>query len=100
MAVILKRPLALSDLAEIWAYIAADSQKNADAFAALIHTKLQMLARRPRVGRARSELGRDLRSFPVGSYVIFYVPITKGIEIIRVLHGARDIDALFQQEGE
>jgi len=42
VAVILKRPQALIDLAEIWAYIAEDSIANADAFAALIDKKLHL----------------------------------------------------------
>ena len=47
------------------------------------------------MGRARPELAADLRSFPVGNYIIFYRPIEDGVEIVRVLSGARDIDALF-----
>jgi toxin ParE1/3/4 len=34
-----------------------------------------------------------LRSFPVGNYVIFYIPIPDGIEVVRVMHGRQDIDA-------
>ncbi len=96
MAVILKRPQALIDLAEIWAYIAEDSIANADAFAALIDKKLHLLAKQPGMGRARPELGHGLRSFVVGHYVVFYRPSSKGIEIVRALHGARDIDAIFE----
>ena len=47
------------------------------------------------MGRARVELGADLRSFPFGRYVIFYAPIDDGIDVVRVLHSARDIDAAF-----
>jgi toxin ParE1/3/4 len=47
------------------------------------------------LGRSRPELASDLRSFPTGSYIIFYVPIETGIEIVRVVSGNRDIDALF-----
>lgn len=39
----------------------------------------------------------NLRSHPHGNYVIFYRPIGDGIEIVRVLHGARDIDAAFTE---
>ena len=31
------------------------------------------------------------RSFPLGNHLIFYRPIDDGIELVRVLHGARDI---------
>lgn len=47
------------------------------------------------MGRAREELAASLRSFPFGRYVIFYVPIEDGIDVVRVLHSARDIDAIF-----
>ena len=53
----------------------------------------------PRVTRrARKELATDLRSFPFGRYVIFYTPVYDGIDVVRVLHSARDIDAAFGEE--
>ena len=54
-----------------------------------------MLARNPAAGRERPELVSDLRSFLVGRYILFYRPIDDGVEIVRVLHGARDIDSIF-----
>jgi plasmid stabilization system protein ParE len=48
------------------------------------------------LGRARLELAPNLRSLLVGDYVMFYRPIDDGIEVVRVLHGARDIDAMFE----
>jgi toxin ParE1/3/4 len=36
-----------------------------------------------------------LRSFPVGNYVVFYRIVPEGIELVRVLHGARDLRRLF-----
>jgi len=50
------------------------------------------------MGRARDELEVGLRSFPVGRYAIFYLPIPDGVEIVRVLHGARDLDAIFHPD--
>ena len=52
-----------------------------------------MLARNPLAGRARNDLALKLRSFPVGSYVVFYVPVADGVEIVRVMNGRQDIDA-------
>lgn len=98
MAVILKRPRAILDLFEIWSYIAEDSVTNADRFAARIDKTFRLLARRPEIGRARPELYQDLRSFVVGKYVVFYMRVRNGIDVIRVLHGARDIDAVFEGE--
>lgn len=95
MPIIIKRPLARDDLSEIWDYIADDNERQADTFVDLIDQKLQELARHPNMGRSREELDEGLRSFPVGRYVIFYRIIPEGIEIIRVLHGSRDLNAIF-----
>lgn len=100
MPSIVIRPKAMSDLADIWAYIAEDSQGQADAFAARINRDFRLLARQPNLGRARPELLAGLRSMPVGSYVIFYIPHSRPrrIEVVRVLHGARDLKPFFEDE--
>ena len=49
----------------------------------------------PEMGRKRPELGHELRSFVIKNYVIFYDPIPDGIFVVRVLHGARDIENIF-----
>jgi len=46
----------------------------------------------------RDELAADLRSFPVGRYVIYYRSLPNGVEIVRVLHSARDLNADFFAE--
>jgi toxin ParE1/3/4 len=92
---VLRKPQAEADLIEIWTYIAQDSLTRADKLLDEIDEKSQILAHSPLIGKARDELGPKIRSFPIGNYVLFYQPIEDGIEIIRVLHGARDIAALF-----
>ena len=52
----------------------------------------------PMMGRARDELAPGVRSFPFGRYVVFYLPLDGGIDVVRVLHGARDIDAAFNPD--
>ncbi len=47
----------------------------------------------PGSGRKEPKLAADLRSFPVGNYLIFYRAVADGIAVVRVLHGARDITA-------
>jgi toxin ParE1/3/4 len=54
-----------------------------------------MLSQLPEIGKRRFDLAPGLRSLAVGNYVIFYRPVSEGIQIIRVLHGARDIPSLF-----
>ena len=52
---------------------------------------LESIAATPRMGRKVEELAPNLRSFPVGNYLIFYRPLEDGIQLIRLVHGARDI---------
>lgn len=92
MPQLLKRPQAETDLEEIWWYIAQNNPKNADSFLDLIWKQCVFLAQSPYSGKKRDELFQDLRSFPVRNYVIFYLPLENGIEIVRVMHGSRDID--------
>jgi len=98
MPAITLRPRAITDLAEIWNYIADDSEERADSFIDLLDRKINTLARRPNMGRIRDELAEGLRSFPVDRYIIFYCSIPKGIEIVRVLHSARDINTVFNED--
>lgn len=98
MPIIIKRPRVRSDLSEIWDYIAEDNETKADAFVDLIDQKFQALAAHPKLGRSRDELGEGLRSFPIGKYIIFYRVIPSGVEIVRVLHGSRDLNAMFNAD--
>jgi toxin ParE1/3/4 len=97
MAMILKRPLAELDLLDIWDYIADDSPDRADDFLDRIESKLLILAQNSGLGRKRADLLPDLRSFPIGNYVVFYRQIEGGIDVIRLLHGSRDIEEMFKQ---
>ncbi len=55
-----------------------------------------MLAQTPKAGRERKELRHDARSFPEGNYLIIYrIILSDDVEILRVLHGARDLDEIF-----
>ena len=89
-------PAARSDLDEIWFYIAQDNPDAADKFIRAPVSRFPKLAAMPELGRRRKELASRLRSFPVGRYIIFYRPLENGIEIVRVLHGARDLPPLFE----
>ena len=87
---------ARSDLDEIWFYIAQDDPDAADKFIQSLVQRFPIIASQPEIGRKREELAPRLRSFPVGRYLIFYRPIDSGVEIARVLQGARDFPPLFQ----
>ena len=94
---IVRTPEADRDLWEIVLYIAAEHEQAAYRLIDTIDEKLDMLAQFPHAGVERPELLKDLRSFPVGRYLIFYRPIEDGIEVLRVLHGARDLRRLFRR---
>ena len=80
------------DYDEIWSYIAVRNLDAADRSLVLqFDATLAVIASAPKMGRETGELAANLRCFPVGSYLIFYRPIEDGIQLIRILHGARDI---------
>lgn len=99
MPVITLRPRARIDIAEIWQYIADDSEAQADAFIDRLDREFHLLALQPRLGRRRDELVTGLHSFPIERYIIFYTPIQGGIEVVRVLHSARDVATQFRRRG-
>ena len=88
-----KLPQADRDLDSIWDFIAADSVGAANRQIDRIGEVFEMLTQNPLAGRERRELRRDLRSFPVSSYVVFYVALADGIEVVRVMHGRQEIGA-------
>jgi len=87
---------ARADLDEIWFVIAQDDPLAADRFVHRLISRFPLLASTPYMGPARKELAPELRSFPVRKYIIFYRPIEGGVEIVRVLHGARDLPPLLE----
>lgn len=86
---------AIRDLDQIWLYVALDNVDAAERLIARIESAAHDLARMPGMGQRRDRLGRGLRSYPVGTYVIFYRKIRGGIEVLHVYHGARNFDQLF-----
>lgn len=95
MPQITRRPLATADILDIWDHIAEDNVAAADRWVDQLDETFGLLSTQPLMGRAREDLAASLRSFPFGRYVIFYEPIEDGIDVVRVLHSARDIDAVF-----
>jgi toxin ParE1/3/4 len=83
---------------DLWLFIAADSTARADQMLDTIDEKLRLLAASPAIGRERPELAAGLRSLPCASYQLYYRPSDDGIDLVRVLHAARDVDALFHDE--
>jgi toxin ParE1/3/4 len=88
-------PQANQDLQEINDYLFAGNPDVADRLLTLITQKLDTLAQFSSMEGRRDELLSALRSFPVDDYLIFYRPIAEGIEVVRVVNGYRDLEALF-----
>ena len=55
---------------------------------------LAVVSLKPRLGRARDKLSVVLLSFTVGSYKVLYLPLPDGVDLPRILHGARDFETL------
>ncbi len=99
-AKITRRPAARFDVLEAAAYIAKDNVEAALRFADSVRETEELLAATPGIGTPRDFAWPGLagmRSHGVRNfrnYIIFYIPRESGIEIVRVLHGARDLPAL------
>lgn len=82
---------AADDVEEIASFIARDDLDAALRFYDQVDRLRELLARSPHLGRERPELAPDLRSCPLGNYLVFYLPTPDGAVIARVLSGFRDI---------
>jgi toxin ParE1/3/4 len=92
---------AENDLLDIGAYLASDaSPKVAGEQLRRIYAACERLKEWPLSGRSRRELQHDLRSVSVKPYVVLYRVSEQACEIVRVLHGHRDLDAIFSGRDE
>ena len=85
---------AEDDIDDILAFISIDNfEASVELYGQFVDI-FKMLAENPGAGRESSELEHGLRSFPIGSYLIFYRGWANRVSISRVLHGARDFDEI------
>lgn len=97
-------PEAQKDLDQIHAHISGDNPDAADRVLEAALATFEALAKMPGMGRPRtfkhSGLSglRSFRAEGFRNYLIFYRPAAAGVEIVRVLHGARDLDQLFSDD--
>ena len=88
-------PQVVADLFEIWTFIAQDNPTAADRVEEAVYRACNFLAASPLVGRMR----KDLTPLPVRfwvvqpylNYIIVYNPEKEPLQIIRILHSARDL---------
>jgi antitoxin ParD1/3/4/toxin ParE1/3/4 len=88
---------AREDLREISEFIREDSPAAARRVRAKLRDAMVKLSDLPSMGHYREDLADEpLRFWPVYSYLIIYRPETRPLQILRVLHGARDVRSILE----
>jgi toxin ParE1/3/4 len=84
---------AEAELDEIWLRIATMSGNPAIAQKIIgsITERFYLIARQPRMGRARDDIESGMRSHPADEYIIFYAIEGEDVVILHVIDGRRDI---------
>jgi len=100
---ITSKPQARIDLLEYFIYIGERNLDAAERFLVAAEEACRKLSEMPGMGRLREFAQPELagiRSWPIGgfeNYLIFYRETSEGVDVLRVIHGARDIDRLFEK---
>jgi toxin ParE1/3/4 len=87
--------LAERDLLRIWRNIAEYDDLIADRFLLTLGERISSLYEFPDRGAARFEIGKGVRILIEGKYLIIYRKLDSGVEVLRVVHGARDLGDLY-----
>lgn len=92
MTEVLYAQSAQSDLLEAWLFVAEENISAADRLLETIEQEAKVLSLQPKMGRARPELGKEVRSWPTSTpYILFYQLSPSTLTVLRVLHHARDV---------
>jgi toxin ParE1/3/4 len=94
-------PQAFDDLDVVWLYIAQGNPEAADRVVEAAYRVCKQLAQHPELGPLRRFPGNDpadirffiIPEFP--NYLLLYRTTANGVQILRVLQGAQNIDAMF-----
>ncbi len=104
MANLTKRPIVIQDLIAHATYISLDNLDAGDRFLYAAEATFQRIAEMPEIGRLSGFMNPTLaqvRQYPVkgfNKYIIFYQIQPDTVEIIRVLHGAQNLEFILGQE--
>jgi toxin ParE1/3/4 len=96
--------IAEQDTEEITLYLALDNPPAETKFREALEATYTLLSTMPDMGSTRDYHNprfSNLRMFPIKkfeNYLIFYQSTEEELLVVRVLHGARDIAALFEGE--
>jgi len=91
---------AAQDLDEILSYVLDESgPKRAQDVADHLHEAFRKLSDNPELGHKRDDLtSSSVLFYAVWSYLIIYQPQTSPVKVVRILHGARDVESLLGEE--
>ena len=100
------RPKADQDLDDHAFYYATEASREiGHRFLVAVHETFTLLATQPQMGwhlKFRHPDVRELRVFRVSGFekiLILYLPVENGIEVLRVIHGSRNVQRLLRSEG-
>lgn len=103
---VVRTPEAKADLIDVYAFIGKRSLDAADRFLRAADTTFERLAARPGINPSYETGNPEYPEVRVATvdrfkkYLIFYRPIDEGIEVLRVVHGARDLGHLFRADDD
>ncbi len=104
MSSVTKRTQAERDIEESFVFIGEQDLDAGIRFLVSCEETFEFLAKMPMVGSPREFRSSRLRNVRVWTvkgfedHLIFYRPTDDGIEIVRVLHGARDLESIFDDQ--
>ncbi|MEL6165343.1 MAG: type II toxin-antitoxin system RelE/ParE family toxin [Cyanobacteria bacterium J06628_3] len=104
MGNVYKRPQVIRDLIDLATYIAANNMDVSDKFLTAAEETFKQLAQTPKIGKVREFDNPNLANIrqqtikEFRNYLVFYRTRDNDVEILRVLHGRRDIDAILDED--
>lgn len=92
-------PSAVCDLDEILEYILEHGgPEPALHVHRRLHDGFRKIGSQPGIGHSRDDLADEsLRIWPVFSYLIIYRPETRPVQVVRVIHGARNVPMVIEE---
>lgn len=88
---------AKNDLNRILRYLDGLKPSLADRFSDQLDRMLDLLARQPNLGKSRDDFQIGLRSVVIDRYVLFFRNEKDSIEVVRIIHGSRNIEMAFHE---
>jgi len=85
---------ALADLDKICESMSETNINFAIRFFEKVREKCRQVAQFPNMGKSYITIKANLRGFIVDNYIVFYLPRTDGIDIIRIINGYQDLESL------